>query len=849
MNKQFGWKFGVVAAVAVAAFYFMWPPFNRDLIKHFEQRAMAKDAAFTALMEKARALHAQMPANSFGALREAVEQQKADLRNYFPDLAKPDSKNPNLDILNQLDRECAGKIRLGLDLKGGTSFLLRMDMSQIDRQGHGAAMSQAIEIISKRVNKFGVSEPIIQRVGDDRILVQLPGLAERDRAEARRTIEQTAYLEFRLVHADNDNLQAQAATDPRFVPPLGYTNMTHVTTRGGQAITEHLFIKTRPERGLTGKYVERAYVAFDEIGKPYIGLSFNKEGAVTFAQVAAANPGRRLAIILDGEVQSAPRIMEKLSEDARTVGSVRNAQITGDFSLVEARRLASVLENPLQAPVKVLEERGVDPSLGRDSIQSGIRAAMIGAVAVVLFMLVYYLRAGLVANIALAFNILILLGVLALFKFTLTLPGIAGIVLTIGMAVDANVLIYERIREELALNKPLRAAIVAGYQRAWLVIFDSNFTTILTAVILLFLGTGPVKGFGITLAIGLAANLFAAVFMTRLFFDWMVANGWMKSFNILHIFRHIPQINFLGIWKVAFVFSWAVIVAGMIFFVKRGGLDVGRGEVYGIDFKGGDAVTLSFVQKVDAGTVGRTLDKAGVGERFIQYQRDLSGGEEVLNLRLPYGETDKAVKALQTDPATANAQFKVLGTERVGALVGQELLRQGLWAVAASLVAIMIYVAFRFGEFSYGVGAFVSLIHDILMTIGIFCLTGRSFSMPVVAAILTLVGFSINDTIVLYDRIRENRKLTGGRLNYFDLINRSVNETLSRTILTSSTVFLCAAALYGFGGSVLNDFSFCFLVGVVTGTYSSIYIASACVLWFHRKEAQAAQARAAAAKA
>ena len=845
MNKSFGWKFGLVGAIAVLSFYCMWPPFSRDLITHFEQRAMAKDAAFTALMQKARAKQVESPANEFGDLRDAVAEQKIDLRNYFPDVAVTGAKAANTEILNALDRECAGKIKLGLDLKGGTSFLLKMDVSQIDAQGRGTAVNQAIEIIGKRVNKFGVSEPIIQRVGDDRILVQLPGLAERDRAEARKAIEQTAYLEFRMVHPENPQLQAQAMTDSRFLPPIGYTNMNYAVTRGEQSSTEHLFVKVRPERGLVGKYVERAYVAFDEVGRAYIAMTFNKEGAIIFAQVAAANPERQMAIVLDGEVQSAPVIQARLSEDARTMGSIRNAQITGSFSQVEARRLASVLENPLQAPVKVLEERGVDPSLGRDSIHSGIRAALIGAIAVVVFMLIYYLRAGMVANIALVLNILILVGALAIFKFTLTLPGIAGIVLTIGMAVDANVLIYERIREELTAGKPMRAAIAAGYTRAWLVIFDSNFTTILTAVILLFLGSGPVKGFGITLAIGLAANLFAAVFVTRLAFDWMASNGMMKSFTMLHIFRHIPHINFLGFWKLAFAISWAVILGGMFMFVKRGGLDVGRGEVYGIDFKGGDAITLSFAHKVNAETVGQALDKAGVGERFIQYQRDMSGGSEVLNIRLAPGETDKAVNAFKTDAALTAAQFKVIGTERVGALVGNELLRQALWAVAASLIAIMIYVAFRFGEFSYGLGALVSLLHDILMTIGWFCLTGRTFSMPVVAAVLTLVGYSINDTIVVYDRIRENKKLTGGRLNYFDLINRSVNETLSRTILTAGTVFLTSVALYGFGGSVLNDFAFCFMIGVVTGTYSSIYIASPCVLWYHRSEVKAAAAKAA----
>jgi SecD/SecF fusion protein len=448
------------------------------------------------------------------------------------------------------------------------------------------------------------------------------------------------------------------------------------------------------------------------------------------------------------------------------------------------------------------------------------------------FMAVYYLAAGVVADLALALNILILIGVLAMFKFTLTLPGIAGIVLTIGMAVDANVLIYERVREELAANKGLKAAIAAGYQRAFIVIFDSNFTTILTAVILITLGTGPVKGFGVTLTIGLIANLFAAVFVTRLLFDWLVANGWLKSFKMLHVFKHIPHINFLGVWPIAFLLSWLLIGAGMYSFVHRGGFDLGKGAVYGIDFSGGDTVTLAFAQRVDVDKLRGSLEIGGFKEAYIQYAR--GGGAEQLELKLPEGAGEKVAEALQKD--FPEAGFKILSTERVGAIVGAELLKQALWAVAWSLIAIMIYVAFRFGEFSYGLGALVSLLHDVLMTIGWFCLTGRTFSMPVVAAVLTLIGYSINDTIVVFDRIRENKKLTAGKLSYFDLINRSVNDTLARTILTAGTVFLCSVALYGFGGRVINDFAFCFMVGVLTGTYSSIYIASPCVLWYHRGE-------------
>ena len=722
------------------------------------------------------------------------------------------------------------KIKLGLDLKGGTSFLLKMDLSQIDAAGKGQAIRQAIEILERRINKFGVSEPIIQSVGsgttEDRILVQLPGLTEAARTEARRTIEQTAYLEFLLVHADNDRLQAESGS-PYFHAPLGYTNLTQdVKGSEGQAATRHFFCKLKPEQGLTGKYVERAYVTYDELGRPNISLTFNKDGATLFGRVTGANVGRQLAIVLDGEVRSAPVI-----QDAILGG---RAQISGTFSITEAQRLASVLENPLQAPVKVLEQRSVDPSLGLDSIHSGIRSALYGAIAVIAFMAIYYLLAGMVANAALVLNILITVGVLAMFKFTLTLPGIAGIVLSIGMAVDTNVLIYERVREELAANKPLRAAISAAYSRAFRVIFDAHFTAILTAVILIWMGSGPVKGFGVTLVIGLLANLFSGVFVTRVIFDWLVAKGIMKQFTMLHFFKGVAHINFLGVWKIAFLLSWLLIAAGLVTFVKRGGLDLGKGEVYGIDFKGGDTVTLGFVKHVEADAIRASLTEAGHTESYLQYQHPLGGGTEVLEIKLPEGKSAAVVTYLQGK--FPDAKFTSLGTESVGAIVGKELLQQALIAMVVSLLAIMVYIALRFGEFSYGLGALISLIHDVLMTVGWFCLTGRTFSMPVVAAVLTLIGYSINDTIVVYDRIRENRKLTGGKLNYFDLINRSVNETLSRTILTAGTVFLCSVALYGFGGRVLNDFAFCFLVGVLTGTYSSIYIASPCVLWYHRGE-------------
>ncbi|MGD0016423.1 MAG: protein translocase subunit SecD, partial [Verrucomicrobiia bacterium] len=498
----------------------------------------------------------------------------------------------------------------------------------------------------------------------------MPGLKEEDRLSARRTLERTAFLEFRLVHPHNRQLMIDKQSDPAFQPPAGYEELAEQKKdETGRALT--YYVKKRAE--LSGSHVKSAYVQADNIGRPIVGFELDSEGGATFANTTRTHIHEQLAIVLDGELRSAPVINSEIT-GGRGI-------IEGNFSLMEAQELASVLENPLQAPVKIVEERGVDPSLGKDSIHSGIKAAVIGAVAVIAFMAGYYLLAGMVANAALVMNILITVGVLALFKFTLTLPGIAGIVLSIGMAVDTNVLIYERVREELAANKPLRGAIAAAYTRAFRVIFDAHFTAILTAFILIFMGSGPVKGFGVTLAIGLIANLFSGVFGTRAVFDWMVMKGWLKSFNMLHVFRRLPHVNFLGVWKIAFAVSWLIIIAGMVSFVQRGGLNVGRGAVYGIDFKGGDTATLSFVKRISEDDIRRSLEeeKKDVKEAYIQYEHALGGGSEVLALKLPEGRTEEVVKHLQDK--FPEAQFKVLGTERVGAIVGNELLRQALWAV------------------------------------------------------------------------------------------------------------------------------------------------------------------------
>lgn len=414
---------------------------------------------------------------------------------------------------------------------------------------------------------------------------------------------------------------------------------------------------------------------------------------------------------------------------------------------------------------------------------------------------------------------------------TFTLPGIAGIVLTVGMAVDANVLIYERLREEIAKGKSLRGAIDAGYKRAFATIFDSHVTTLISSIILIFMGTGEVKGFGVTLTIGVAASLFTALVVTRLIFNFLLDRGWIKSLSMWHLIKS-TKLDFMQIAKPLFVLTWVFAIGAMIY----GG--VARGShLFGVDFTGGDSTTFSFVQKVNVDKIREALAAVGQKDAQIQYQTDVSGGSQTLRVASAPNSASKVEQALETQ--FPQAHFKVVSETQIGAEFGKELRYSAIAACVMAMLGILIYVGFRY-EFSFGLGAIVAVVHDVVLTIGCYCLaneiSGRQFNTTVVAAVLTIIGFSINDKVVIFDRIRENLKL-GARGNFKEIINQALNQTLSRTIITSGTVFIATACLYIWGGGEINDFAFTFLVGIVTGTYSSIYIASAFVLWWHKGKA------------
>src|SRR5438067_2297909 len=703
-------------------------------------------------------------------------------------------------------------IALGLDIKGGTSFLIKLQQVDKDKPITPGLLDQAVEVIRKRVDYFGGGEPIISPVGQDRILVQIPGLDTAKIQEARDQLSRVAKLEFRLVYPD-DGQRLKAIDNGTEVvsPEYKIENYKHAPEDNNEkATTERLLVKKKADLG--GDRVTESHAYYGNEGWT-VQLKFDSEGAKKFGQITEQYKGHRFAIVLDGIIQSAPVI-----RDAIYGG---DAVITGKFGEQEARGLASVLENPLQTPVSIEEERSVSPTLGLDSIRASILAGLVGLAITLVCVAIYYKIPGLVANLALIINLILLIGALTMFRFVLTLPGIAGIILTIGLSVDANVLIYERLREEMALGKSLKVAMKTAYEKAFSSIFDANVTTLITAAILFWKASGPVKGFAISLTLGILASLFTALIVGRNFLGWFVDTGRLKRISMLHLISS-QHINFLGKGFLACMCSLALLLAGAMAFYTRGDRN------FGVDFRGGDLVTLSAPNKIDVGQVRGALKPIGFADASIQ--ESAQGGKSYITIRTPLNTSDKVEKqVIQTMP---NAAFKVEGSERVGALVGGELAKNSLVALGLGILGILIFVTFRF-ELSFAVGAIVALLHDVLITVGMFSLLGRELTITMVGAVLTIAGYSINDTIVVYDRIREG--LASGRRGTIEqIMNSSINQTLSRTILTSTVTLIPILCLFLFGGPVLRDFSLAIIIGVVVGTYSSIFIASPIVLWWTR---------------
>ncbi|RRJ96066.1 protein translocase subunit SecDF [Opitutaceae bacterium TAV4] len=825
MLKQNLWKLILSVAIAGWAAWTLFPLKDRKFETYVQTEATKeteKAAAFRVLVDTAIKRHAEHQSPSFfSALRSVANEQKIDLSQYFPGIRLESSlvniEKRNNILLDHLLKESKSKLQLGLDLKGGVAFTLEVDESALKQTAEserGSKLSKAIEILDTRINGLGVTEPIIRAVGDRRIEVQLAGVNTRDNPEVVDSVKKPALLEFRTVHPT-------LTPGPGVETPVGYEILPLEHDDRGKLQIEEVFVKQRPD--MTGDGVSNAAAVIDEYGRFQIALNFNDAGSKRFAAVTreiAANGQRsgrlgRLAIVLDGKLYSAPTVKEEISGG--------RASISGSFTQRQAIELANVLNNPLDLPMQVKEQYEVGPSLAQDAIDSGVRASIIGVVLVAAFMITFYTIGGVVAIFSLAFNILIIFGTMASLGATLTLPGLAGIVLTIGMAVDANILIFERMREELKVGKTLASANRNGFYKALSTILDAHFVQLLICAIMIWLGTGPIKGFGVTLAIGVISTLISVLITAHFVMEVLVDGGIIKRLPMGRIIKDI-HVDFVKYGKAAFIASWLVVLGGLAVIIYKGQ------NIYGIDFVGGDVISAKFTQKIDAKEIREVASQIGTGEVVPTYVAALGSGLETLKIETGEGKSDELFEALQKKYPQAG--LEKIGTNHLGASIGAEIKKNALIAILASMAVTLLYIAFRF-EFGFGIGAMFSSLHDILMTVGIFVLFGHHFSAPMVAAILAIAGYSINETVVVFDRIREELKLNpNGKLR--DIVNDAISKVFARTIMTSTTTFLAALSLFLFGGGVLEDIAFTFLVGILTSTFSAIFISSQVFYWWHK---------------
>lgn len=798
---------GVIAVFALS----IHPLTPRDFYETFRSTLRNEgDPVAEELISAAQARQERTPGlNPATALLEASEESGTDLS----ELVEPGDYNANGDVVAMVRKAASSSIRPGLDLAGGVEFVLELEPEAGTESSlnFNQYRDLAAETLRKRLESQNIFESEISSFGSRALSLKAPLVSKDEKDKLLRLVQMSCKLAFRLVHPESDRYAGRPA-------PVGYEWL--------QESEEMPAILVSKRVEMDGKMVAEAIPMRDQFGQLRIALRFSQEGAARFGEITAANVGRQLAIVLDGKLYCAPVI-----RDAITGGS---AEISGSFSNEEAQEIADALNSgSFPFKIKVVSVYDTAPSLGADNIRNGVFAGILALVLLTIFMCIYYLRAGVIAVIALAVNIVLILGAMAAFGATMTMPGIAGIILTLGMAVDANVLIFERIREELNRGKSLAAAIDLGYEKAFSAVIDGNLTTLLCAVILMMLGSGPVKGFAVSLTIGLLASLFTAVCMTRLIFDYALRFWHWKSLKMCHIFER-PNFDFLSWRRCAFLCSGILVLASL-------GLFAWKGErMLGVEFTGGTLISCNYDEAVPSGELEKQLQSIDGGARIVYKTNPAAADNRKLEILLrggnregddAYALADEVVGMLND----AHPQLRLTGTQvtSVGGLVGAEALRNSAVAILLALLGMSVYVALRY-ELSFAAVGVLALVHDVIISLGIFILLGRELSLPVVAALLTIIGYSINDTIVIFDRIREDARLSP-QMNFRDVINHAINQTMSRTLLTSFTTFLVVAVMFCFGGIVINDFVLVMMLGIVIGTYSSIFIASPAVVVWHRK--------------
>jgi len=642
---------------------------------------------------------------------------------------------------------------------------------------------------------------------------------------------------------NNDNVKKLIPSNIKFLWSVKSLTSTtdangQVNNIDGEAI--ELFI-IRTSRGgtapLTGEVITDARQDLDQSARPSISMQMNSNGAKEWRKLTSQNIGRRVAIVLDDFVYSAPFVQNEIPNG--------NSQITGNFTIEEAQDLANILKaGTLPAPTTIVEDVVIGPTLGKVAQSQGIRSIVSGLMIVLVFMIFYYSGGGIVANLALFFNIFFILGILAQLSASLTLPGIAGIVLTIGMSIDANVLIFERIKEEIRNGANLKQAISNGYSKAYTSIIDANFTTFLVGLILYNLGQGPVKGFAVTLIIGIICSFFSAVFITRVIVEYFSRKGDKSllrfSFPFTQNFLSRVNLNFLSRRKIAYYFSSAFLGLGFISFILSG-------LTLGVDFKGGRSYVVTFNSQQDP-----TVIETGLQESFQNEGVEVKtfGSENVLKITTSYlidDDSDDAdvivresligglsditnLKFNEDDTRVDENTFTISSSSKVGATIADDIQNSSLYSGILALIAIFLYILIRFRKWQFSTGAVVALFHDTLFVLSAFSIAnlfGISYEVDQVfiAALLTIIGYSINDTVVVFDRVRENLGIKAGS-DVIPVVNESINKTISRTLITSLTTFVVVLVLFLFGGPSLSGFSFALLIGIIVGTYSSIFVAT-----------------------
>ncbi|QKG57643.1 protein translocase subunit SecDF [Hymenobacter sp. BRD128] len=851
---------------------------------------------------------------------------------------KTNSGTPFTTLFYQAYQETAPGVPLNRIFANSVNKDRKIDLTSTDSRVLAAinkeeedAIGRSFDILRKRVDKFGVNQPNIQRVkGTGRIQVELPGVDNPDRV--RKLLQGQAKLEFYEVWAQNEvvpylgqldqvltakekasasapakeankadstsaaagaktasakkdttSLAAQlakkapaakaktdsAATQKGGVlarlltmpgalgvnlrdtaqmnrvlrsdearsvlpPNLALLYLNKPIEANGQQFLRLVAVKKDRTGAIAapigGEVVSDARQDYDQTGRPEVSMSMNPSGARKWQKMTGANIGKQVAVVLDDVVYSDPVVQSEISGG--------NTSISGNFTIDEAQDLAQVLKaGKLPAPTRIVEEAVVGPSLGKEAINQGLYSSLAGLLIIMAFMAVYYGRAGLVADAALLFNMFLILGVLAQFGTALTLPGIAGLILVIASSVDANVLIFERIREELDHGLALHDAVNKGYSRAFSAIFDSNVTTMLIAIILGFFGTGPVQSFAVTLGIGVLTSFLSAVYVSRLIIEWLIkgkdtSSITFSTFLSRNLFKNV-NFDIVGKRKIAYAFSTIIIVTGFVLMYLQSGPNLG------VDFEGGRAYVVDFNKAMVASDVRTALEPAfhNTGLEVKQF-----GNPNRLRITTGYlaqDESETADKQVQTALNQGLTKYAadapmIKSTSKVGATIADDIKRTSFLSLALTLLGIFVYVLFRFEKWQYSLAAVIALFHDALLVIASYPIArafGANYEMDqiFVAAVLSIIGFSMNDTVVIFDRIREYLR-ENPKLTFAQVVNPALNSTFSRTMITFTTVFMVVLVLYIFGGETLRSFSFAMIIGIIFGTYSSLFIATPIIL-------------------